>query len=596
MRFKRSVMKIIGFCIVFIGILLPACLEKPAGEAADERQLLSAAVMKAGDLMSAGDFEQAQEAIGNIYKTYPLLSEHPDMQYYLLCFESEIFYYNAIFTLGADKAEEALAYCKRHFKSDYNRIGNAWNLLGINSENFLPPAEAIRIYREAERHLGAHKNPLLSYRYHVLSNLGQLCLKAGYNTEALQLLNASNDICRREKVYRTLCINHLALSRLYADSGLHAMAAGHYDSAVAYYDLDKRADLQLFLNTQEARLLWQNGQSDKAVAILKQAFKNGSLSDDPSMGLVDFYRESAALLTLMGAFDFASEVSLARVRLQQHTMQATGELKERIISRHFRNQETMHTQRLEQQQQAQKLKNQRNTIFLLTGLLFSILMLALALVFYLLQRKKLEKSAAMIEAILSERDRISRDFHDGIAPNLSTIKLISESAVQNPQNTGLLERMPLLVDQTIDEIRRMIVELSPRQIIEHGLQHAVEHMAENLQSSGNFRIHVQSDIDGKRYAADAELNLYRVVQEAVHNAIRHSDSKVIDIRMYEQDRHLNIAISDHGLNATDTAQAGNGHGMQNMRARVERLNGTLNLHSERNRGTTVLISIPLSDV
>jgi signal transduction histidine kinase len=573
-----------------------ACSEAPVPKSEDERLLITEALSKVSELMTEGEFEIAQEEIGKIYKAHPLLLEYPEIQYYLLCFESEIFYYNAVFTLGADKASEALSYCKSNFINDSNRIGNAWNLLGINSEKFLQAEAAIAFYQKAEENLGTHQNPLLSKRYHVLSNLGQLYLKVKRNSDAIKLLNASNRICQNENIYRTLSINHIALSRVYSDSGLIMEANSHYDSAFNYSKNDERDDLKLFLLTQKARLLWKAGQSKEAELMLRQTANDSIHNTALSMGLFDFYQESVALLSEMGAYNFASELSLKKARLQDQTLDKTNALRERIISRHFKNQETILAQRQDQRLTAQTLKTQRNTILMLSGLFIALILLVLFWIFNYTQRKKLEKSLAQIEAILSERDRISRDFHDGIAPNLSTIKLICEAVVQNPQKTELIASMPILVDQTIDEIRRMVIELSPRLIIEHGLHFAVAQLLEHLQSASNIQFTLKSNIENKRYAAKIELNIYRILQEAINNAIKHSASKVIGIELHEFAGKLTLMVSDHGSNTENKiGQNGSGNGMGNMKSRVELMQGEMEIKSERNKGTKLKIVVPLFD-
>jgi len=573
-----------------------ACSEAPVPKSEDEKLRLTQALSKVSELMTEGEFEIAQEEIGKIYKTHPLLLEYPEIQYYLLCFESEIFYYNAVFTLGADKASEALSYCKSNFKGDTNRIGNAWNLLGINSENFLQAEAAIVFYQKAEENLGTHQNPLLSKRYHVLSNLGQLYLKVKRKSDAIKLLNASNRICQNEHIYRTLSINHIALSRLYSDSGLITEAQLHYDSALNYSKNDERDDLKLFLLTQKARLLWKAGQSKEAEFMLRQTVSDSIHNAALNMGLFDFYQESVELLSEMGAYHFASELSLKKARLQDQTLDKTNALRERIISRHFKNQETILAQRQDQRLTAQTLKAQRNTILMLSGLFIALILLVLFWIFNYTQRKKLEKSLAQIEAILSERDRISRDFHDGIAPNLSTIKLICEAVVQNPQKTELIASMPILVDQTIDEIRRMVIELSPRLIIEHGLHFAVAQLLDHLQSASNIQFTLKSNIENKRYAAKIELNIYRILQEAINNAIKHSASKVIGIELHEFAGKLTLMVSDHGSNTENKiGQNGSGNGMGNMKSRVELMQGEMEIKSERNKGTKLKIVVPLFD-
>ena len=573
-----------------------ACSEAPVPKTEDEKLLLTQALSKVSELMTEGEFEIAQEEIGKIYKAHPLLLEYPEIQYYLLCFESEIFYYNAVFTLGADKASEALSYCKSNFKGDTNRIGNAWNLLGINSEKFLQAEAVITFYQKAEENLGTHQNPLLSKRYHVLSNLGQLYLKVKRKSDAIKLLNASNRICQSEKIFRTLCINHIALSRLYSDSGLIDEANSHYDSAFNYSKNDERDDLNLFLLTQKARLLWKAGQSNEAEFMLRQTANDSLHNASLNMGLFDFYQESVELLSEMGAYNFASELSLKKARLQDQTLDKTNALRERIISRHFKNQETILAQRQDQRLTAQTLKAQRNTILMLSGLFIALILLVLFWIFNYTQRKKLEKSLAQIEAILSERDRISRDFHDGIAPNLSTIKLICEAVVQNPQKTELIASMPKLVDQTIDEIRRMVIELSPRLIIEHGLHFAVAQLLEHLQSASNIQFTLKSNIENKRYAAKIELNIYRILQEAINNAIKHSASKVIGIELHEFADKLTLMVSDHGSNTQNKlGQTSSGNGMGNMKSRVELMQGEMEIKSERNKGTKLKIVVPLFD-
>ena len=154
----------------------------------------------------------------------------------------------------------------------------------------------------------------------------------------------------------------------------------------------------------------------------------------------------------------------------------------------------------------------------------------------------------------------------------------------------------MLIDQTIDEIRRMVIELSPRLIIEHGLHFAVAQLLEHLQSASNIQFTLKSNIENKRYAAKIELNIYRILQEAINNAIKHSASKVIGIELHEFAGKLTLMVSDHGSNTENKiGQNGSGNGMGNMKSRVELMQGEMEIKSERNKGTKLKIVVPLFD-
>ncbi|MBC7862525.1 MAG: sensor histidine kinase, partial [Bacteroidia bacterium] len=207
----------------------------------------------------------------------------------------------------------------------------------------------------------------------------------------------------------------------------------------------------------------------------------------------------------------------------------------------------------------------------------------------LLNQKQKEQAVAVMETQEQERKRIAEDIHDSLGHLLSTTKLNLQTL---PEGQKQIENSLSLLNQASEEIRNITFNLMPRALEEEGLVAALNELANKITNTGTVKValHVH---DFERFVLDkqSQFNIYRIVQEAVNNILKHAEAKEISIQLIGQKDHLTIMIEDDGK-GFDTTTKQSGRGLKNIVTRSLWLNGNINIDSTPGRGTTITTEIP----
>lgn len=215
------------------------------------------------------------------------------------------------------------------------------------------------------------------------------------------------------------------------------------------------------------------------------------------------------------------------------------------------------------------------------------------------------RSAALLEGQEEERKRFARELHDGIGQMLTGLKLHAEKlkstvVLDEKQRTRFVELCELIYD-TIQTTRQISYNLMPSTLSDFGLGATLQLLAEQTSRSSGIDIVFDGNRDGKRLSPATEIGLYRIAQEALHNAVKYAGAQTIRIALAQDDKKLILAVKDNGKGFAPKASPTNGkplpivNGLDNMRTRSRLLNGELTIISKPKKGTTVSVSINLSD-
>lgn len=213
-----------------------------------------------------------------------------------------------------------------------------------------------------------------------------------------------------------------------------------------------------------------------------------------------------------------------------------------------------------------------------------------------------ERLRQSMEASEKERRRWARDLHDETLQELGAIKVMLDAALRNSS----LERLAQAVadgaaelERTIDGLHAMIMELRPITLDEFGIEVAVASLVERRREA-DPGIDIALDVDlayerlrvSTRLAPDVESTAYRLIQEALTNASKHSHAGRVQVRIAEDDERLLINVSDDG-DGFDLAAKREGLGLIGMRERLELIGGALDIESAVGQGTTVRALLPV---
>ncbi|WP_111708759.1 ATP-binding protein [Lutibacter citreus] len=214
-------------------------------------------------------------------------------------------------------------------------------------------------------------------------------------------------------------------------------------------------------------------------------------------------------------------------------------------------------------------------------------------------RQKIQASQ-IVEAQEEERKRIAKDIHDGIGQMLTALKFNIESInAENTENTTLkVGRLKDLLGSLIKEVRAVTFNLTPPELIDYGIVPTIQKLAEKLSGFTGKQIFFENKTDFKgRFDSLVETNLYRVVQEAVNNALKYADSNYILISISHSEQVLSIVIDDDGKGFDAEKllkeKSESGMGLFFMKERINYINGRIFINSSKNNGTRVTININL---
>lgn len=196
-----------------------------------------------------------------------------------------------------------------------------------------------------------------------------------------------------------------------------------------------------------------------------------------------------------------------------------------------------------------------------------------------------------------DRQRIARDLHDTSLQNLAhmTHKLelasmyIDKDIIQAKLEIETIRRN---INDIIDEIRNVIFDLRPMSFDDLGLKETIEDMLEKVKKNSNLI--VASDIDVISLEEECMLGIFRVIQECVMNVYKHAKAKHLWVSVKERKNKIDLEIEDDGIGfEVETVCNKDRHfGIYIMKERVEILSGKLELVSEKNKGTKILVTIP----
>lgn len=208
-----------------------------------------------------------------------------------------------------------------------------------------------------------------------------------------------------------------------------------------------------------------------------------------------------------------------------------------------------------------------------------------------------ELSARLIAVQESERRSLSRELHDEVGQSVSALLLgIGNIAALVPASTearAQLTELRLLAEKTVAVVRDMSLVLRPSMLDDLGLIPAVQWQARETSRNHNVSVQVHANSIPEDLSDDHKTCIYRVVQEALRNAVRHSRAKTIRIDLTQHLDNLALTIRDDGQGFSPEREKG--LGLLGMEERVTHLHGSFRVDSTRGAGTCISVELPLTE-
>lgn len=214
-----------------------------------------------------------------------------------------------------------------------------------------------------------------------------------------------------------------------------------------------------------------------------------------------------------------------------------------------------------------------------------------------LQLERKLRLQSVIDGQEMERQRLSRELHDGLGQLLIAIKLRLEGLIFTDRSKLIytIEGIKKLFDSTIDEVKRISYDLMPAVLFEFGLVKAIRNLCDDIETRSRIKTNLIFECDSDKLDKLQKTYLFRIIQEAMNNIVKHAEASRVDISLSLIDNTIHLFIADNGkgFNLEERIHSLNTNGIYNMRERVNLLNGSFEINSIIKNGTTIKAVIPL---
>lgn len=212
------------------------------------------------------------------------------------------------------------------------------------------------------------------------------------------------------------------------------------------------------------------------------------------------------------------------------------------------------------------------------------------------------RTESMLAGETRERKRIAAEIHDGIGQMLTALRMKVEMIENHPENTErMLGNVREMIIDIIKETRHICSELLPNVLEDFGLRAAIKDLCKNVQSATSIPIDLHDELDENLLTRQKEVVVYRILQEAINNAVKHSRATQLALQLEADAEMIYIRLTDNGvgfhLDIEKVYEKRNsgmfGNGLVNMKERTEMLGGKFYIKSTPQKGTIIEIEIPL---
>ncbi len=500
-----------------------------------------------------------QEALNLYFKLYPKFETEKDTASLArLC---NVIGYNYI---QMTRYNEAIRWCQKalDFKSNsaLNVHPHALLNLAVCYINLDQEKEAIRYCNAAEKMANATNNLLV--QANSFNVLGDIFIEQNKIEEAEEAILKAAAIRKKIGDPNFIISDLVQLSKLYSESGRYSDGLKIADSALQLAKEHKINSQIYFVKDAYLSNYYQSKQYKKAADLTQEMLK---ISDSIN--------------------NASSAQALVEWEIKYETAKKSQKIK----------------------QQQLELSNKNNLIIEVV-----LLFILSVILFYFILRNKTNKQRALLnemnlnqqkaitQTILdtehSERTKIAANIHDGLGQYLSVLKMNLQSIKErNERNDTILPTLvnaQSLLNDSITELRNLSHQIMPSTALNNGLVAALRNMVDKIDATKLQALIEINEAEFVNLNQHIQLSIFRIIQECVHNTIKHANAQQIIISLKIIEKNISVSVSDNGTGFDNENLAEKGLGLTNMKNRVQQLNGTFNLKSILNQGTTISFLIP----
>ena len=195
-----------------------------------------------------------------------------------------------------------------------------------------------------------------------------------------------------------------------------------------------------------------------------------------------------------------------------------------------------------------------------------------------------------------ERRRLARELHDETGQALTSILLglrAVDEADEKESIAAAVAELRELVVSTLQDVRRLAVQLRPKALDDFGLVAALERLVQTFSESSGIDVHLEAQLGDDRIPADAETTIYRIIQEALTNVVKHAEAHHVSILLVRRQGLVTAVVEDDGRGFEPEQVSADRLGLDGMRERAELHDGRLTVETSATSGTTLRVEVPL---
>lgn len=496
---------------------------------------------------------------------------------------------------------------------DSVNIAGVYNRLGESNFSYSKNKEALDYLLKAKSILQRHiDSNLLAATY---TNFGIVYYFSDGYQDALTSFLKALELHKRLKNERLTASDYNYLGLCYEVLNKDALAKTSYKKALDYFTKTQLKDEKIEVLFNIGVFFFNRNQPDSALNYFEKIV--GLLKETNNM---DLQLKNLSLLSetyaMKGNFAKAYEYQTAYTALNDSLLNT-----EKVKS--IADMQTKYeTEKKEQQivllDQQNKTRAAQRNFFIAGSIVLLLVIVVLGIYFIqrsriakknnelaqqrignLLQEQEIKSYNAMLEGQEEERKRIATELHDRLGSMLSTVKLLFNSLSDKmetsvPMISERKDKVSNLLDEAVLEVRRVSHNLSTGTVNSFGLVAALEDLSESVDKTGLIRCKFLCYGMHERLNQGLEIGVFRMVQELVNNALKHSKAKQLTIQLNRHENAVTVTVEDDGIgfDVQEKRRKG-GIGLKNLEIRAEKMDGSYQVDSRPGQGTISIIEIPL---
>lgn len=568
-------------------------LKKEVGHAKDNEQYVALCFSIADDFMDIDQYDSAQLWLNLIAERLPL--KQPSIaNYFLSTRQAEVYYYNGLQRLGLQESERSLSIAQA--LHDSLLLADAYNFLGLFHINLDSNRKAIPYFRKGMEYTRQppYPEPYLSLTkpHHLYGNLAEAYEKMEMYDSSIYLSRISLQLATAIDWKRGMAVAHNNLGNSFLKKQMPDSAFYHYHQSQQITLVGGDFDVELLDYGGMARSEDLFNHRDKAMQWLEQGFE--LIKNKPSVNNLfagQFLDNAVYIYRKYGKSDMLSMALEKKSELLQRQMKDNNRQVNVILNAGLKNETRLLNLEVKEAKQRNEIVNTR------LYLLLSLLVLVIA--GFLLYRYKTRQQLQIVQL----QNKISQDLHDDVGSSLSSLQVYSSVADQVlEQQPGkareLLQKITRESAGLMDNIGDIVWSMKSGKEQHINLESRIKNFVSDVLGAANINYKVSIEGGAEQLVRNmrARRNILLFIKEAVNNAVKYSRATTISVSIKRLAGQLCVQVADDGTGFSLTDAEKKGHGLSNMRARVEELKGIFEITTGPGKGATVAALFPITNI